>query len=104
MSILKASWNIIKHSQTQTVLRQAWLEKLKPILVLNKMDRLITELKQSPLEAYNHLQNLLEQVNAVTASLFSVDTMKKEDEIYSKTKENDTSSGVSVVVVFYRFL
>jgi putative ribosome biogenesis GTPase RsgA len=48
--------------QTHAVLRQAWLEGIKPCLVLNKIDRLITELKQSPLEAFMHLQKVLEQV------------------------------------------
>lgn len=55
-------------SQTVTVLRQAWFEKLKPLLVINKMDRLITELKLSPGEAYTHLSQLIEQVNAVIGS------------------------------------
>ena len=55
-------------SQTVTVLRQVWTEKLKPLLVINKMDRLITELKLSPEEAYTHLSKLLEQVNAVVGS------------------------------------
>ncbi|RSL97020.1 Ribosome assembly protein 1 [Fusarium oligoseptatum] len=32
-------------SQTVTVLRQTWIEKLKPLLVINKIDRLVTELK-----------------------------------------------------------
>lgn len=55
-------------SQTVTVLRQTWTEKLRPLLVINKMDRLITELKLSPTEAYAHLSKLLEQVNAVVGS------------------------------------
>ncbi|KAK3070263.1 Cytoplasmic GTPase/eEF2-like protein (ribosomal biogenesis) [Teratosphaeriaceae sp. CCFEE 6253] len=55
-------------SQTVTVLRQTWTEKLRPLLVINKMDRLITELKLSPSEAYTHLSKLLEQVNAVMGS------------------------------------
>ena len=48
--------------QTQAVLQQAWVEGIKPCLVLNKVDRLITELKYSPTEAYYHLQQILEQV------------------------------------------
>ncbi|KAK3721547.1 Cytoplasmic GTPase/eEF2-like protein (ribosomal biogenesis) [Vermiconidia calcicola] len=55
-------------SQTVTVLRQTWTEKLRPLLVINKMDRLITELKLSPGEAYTHLSKLLEQINAVMGS------------------------------------
>lgn len=44
------------------VLRQAWLENIRPCLVLNKIDRLITELKYSPTEAHFHLQQTLEKV------------------------------------------
>lgn len=32
------------------------------MLVINKMDRLIVELKLTPQEAYSHLQKILEQV------------------------------------------
>lgn len=32
-------------AQTKVVLKQAWLEHITPVLVLNKIDRLITELK-----------------------------------------------------------
>ena len=48
--------------QTAAVLRQAWLEGIKPVLFVNKLDRLITELKLAPAEAYCHLRQLLEQV------------------------------------------
>lgn len=44
-------------------MRQAWLENIRPVLVINKIDRLITELKFTPQEAYSHLKNILEQVN-----------------------------------------
>ena len=62
-------------SQTVAVLRQSWVEHIKPILVINKMDRLITELQMGPGEAYIHLRNLLEQVNAVMGSFYQGDRM-----------------------------
>lgn len=65
-------------SQTVTVLRQTWIEKLKPLLVINKMDRLITELKMTPGEAYIHLSRLLEQVNAVLGSFFQGERMEED--------------------------
>lgn len=58
-------------SQTITVLRQCWTEKLKPILVLNKIDRLISELQLSPVEAYLHLSKIIEQVNSIIGSFFA---------------------------------
>ncbi|KAH7038111.1 P-loop containing nucleoside triphosphate hydrolase protein [Microdochium trichocladiopsis] len=65
-------------SQTVTVLRQTWTEKLKPILVINKIDRLVTELKMTPGEAYLHLSKLLEQVNAVLGSFFQGERMEED--------------------------
>ena len=50
--------------QTQAVLRQVWIEGIKPVLVLNKLDRLITELKLKPQEAYHHLLQILEKVGS----------------------------------------
>jgi len=65
-------------SQTVTVLRQTWTEHLKPLLVINKVDRLITELRMSPGEAYTHLSKLLEQVNAVIGSFFQGERMEED--------------------------
>lgn len=65
-------------SQTVTVLRQTWIEHLKPLLVINKIDRLITELKMSPGEAYTHLSKLLEQVNAVVGSFLLGERMEED--------------------------
>ena len=65
-------------SQTVTALRQTWTEHLKPLLVVNKVDRLITELKMSPAEAYTRLSKLLEQVNAVIGSFFQGERMEED--------------------------
>uniref|UniRef100_A0A4W3GW42 Elongation factor-like 1 n=1 Tax=Callorhinchus milii TaxID=7868 RepID=A0A4W3GW42_CALMI len=66
--------------QTQAVLRQTWLENIRPVLVINKMDRLITELKLTPSEAYTQLQKILEQINAVTGSLFTSKVLEERAE------------------------
>jgi ribosome assembly protein 1 len=65
-------------TQTIAVLRQAWEDNLRPILVINKMDRLITELKLVPIEAYQHLSRLIEQVNAVMGSFFASELMEDD--------------------------
>lgn len=65
-------------SQTVTVLRHTWVEQLKPILVFNKIDRLVTELKMSPGEAYSHMSKLLEQVNAVIGSFYQGERMEED--------------------------
>ena len=65
-------------SQTVAVLRQAWTERLKPVLVINKMDRLVTELRMSSAEAHTHLSRLLEQVNAVLGGFFQGERMEED--------------------------
>ncbi|KAL5520012.1 hypothetical protein ACEPAG_1672 [Sanghuangporus baumii] len=65
-------------TQTIAVLRQAWLDRVRPILVLNKCDRLITELKLSPVEAYHHLNQVVEQVNAVMGSFYAGERMEDD--------------------------
>ncbi|KAJ1341722.1 hypothetical protein BSLG_003682 [Batrachochytrium salamandrivorans] len=69
-------------TQTHTVLRQAWVEKVQPILVLNKIDRLITELKMTPQEAYAQLNQILEQVNAILGSFYSEALMEDATKKY----------------------
>lgn len=63
--------------QTHAVLRQAWLENIRPVLVLNKFDRLIAELKMSPTEAFLHLQQILVEVNLLTNQLFTSEAMER---------------------------
>ncbi|CDK27729.1 unnamed protein product [Kuraishia capsulata CBS 1993] len=76
-------------SQTVTVLRQAWVDGLKLVLVLNKIDRLITELKLSSTEAYIHLNKVIEQVNSVIGSFFAGERMQ-EDLLWRERKEQGT--------------
>ncbi|ODQ61879.1 hypothetical protein WICANDRAFT_27579 [Wickerhamomyces anomalus NRRL Y-366-8] len=75
-------------SQTITVLRQCWIDKLKPILVLNKIDRLISELRLSPGEAYTHLSKVIEQVNVVIGSFYSGERMQA-DYLWREKQEKD---------------
>ncbi len=51
--------------QTETVLRQALKEHVKPVLFLNKVDRLINELKVDPDEMQRRVVKVIMQVNKV---------------------------------------
>lgn len=59
------------HIQTHAALRQAFLERLRPCLVLNKLDRLVTELHLTPAEAYLRLHRILSDVNSIYSALRS---------------------------------
>jgi elongation factor 2 len=49
--------------QTETVLRQALREDVKPALFVNKVDRLINELREGPEEMQQRLQTVIHEVN-----------------------------------------
>ena len=49
--------------QTETVMRQALKEKAKPVLFINKADRLLSELRLTPEQTFERLLNLINDVN-----------------------------------------
>ncbi|PKK85892.1 MAG: elongation factor EF-2 [Thermoplasmata archaeon HGW-Thermoplasmata-1] len=49
--------------QTETVLRQAIKEKVKPVLFINKVDRLINELKVTPEQMQQRFMKIIAEVN-----------------------------------------
>jgi len=54
--------------QTETVLRQAMQERIKPILMINKVDRAIYELKQSGEEIYQQFERVIDMANVVISN------------------------------------
>ncbi|KAJ8315809.1 hypothetical protein KUTeg_007959 [Tegillarca granosa] len=51
--------------QTETVLRQALTERIKPVLMINKLDRCVFEKQLEPEEMYQNLRRVVESVNVV---------------------------------------
>jgi len=66
--------------QTETVLRQAMGEKIKPVLMVNKLDRAFLELKMDPEEAYQNFRKAVESVNVVVSPYESEDPVKELEE------------------------
>jgi len=54
--------------QTETVLRQAIAERIKPVLFVNKLDRVFLELHMDPEEAYHNFNRAVESVNVIIAT------------------------------------
>ncbi|MDO8727351.1 MAG: elongation factor EF-2 [Candidatus Methanoperedens sp.] len=55
--------------QTETVLRQALRENVKPILFINKVDRLINEIKLTPQDMQMRLGLVIDKVNKIVKGL-----------------------------------
>jgi elongation factor 2 len=54
--------------QTETVLRQAISERIKPVLFVNKLDRVFLELHMGAEEAYQNFNRAIESVNVIIAT------------------------------------
>jgi len=54
--------------QTETVLRQAMGDCIRPILFMNKMDRALLELQLEPEELYQTFQRIVENINVIIAT------------------------------------
>ena len=55
--------------QTETVLRQAMKERVKPVLFINKVDRLLDELRLTPEEMQNRFMKIINNFNNLVYSL-----------------------------------
>src|SRR6056297_3269431 len=62
--------------QTETVLRQALKEKVKPILFINKVDRLIQELKLDPEEMQQRFVKIISEVNKLIRKISPEDAKR----------------------------
>lgn len=54
--------------QTETVLRQAIAERIRPVLFMNKMDRALLELQLDQEDLYQTFQRVVENVNVIVAT------------------------------------
>ena len=72
--------------QTRSAMKQIYLERLCPCLVINKIDKLIVNMGLNPLEAYNHIFQLIEQINAVMAGFNTFHEF--EGDLHSSEKGN----------------
>lgn len=89
-------------SQTRAALQKAWFARVRPVLVLNKIDRLFVEKKLDTLDIYIQLTQTLEQVNACVGELFASQILSKvssnvEDSLEEQNKKQifyDWSSGL----------
>ena len=56
--------------QTETVLRQALGERIKPVVIINKVDRALLELQVTKEDLYQNFSRVIESVNVVIATYY----------------------------------
>jgi elongation factor 2 len=71
--------------QTETVLRQALKEQVRPVLFINKVDRLINELKVDEMEMQIRLGKVIDKVNKLIRGM--------NEEAYNKGWKLDAANG-----------
>merc|ERR1712060_918031 len=76
--------------QTETVLRQGIAERIKPVLWLNKLDRIFLELQCDGEEAYQNFRNSVESVNVIVATY--KDETLGDIEVYPETVSERTGT------------
>ncbi|MFW9778307.1 MAG: GTP-binding protein [Candidatus Heimdallarchaeota archaeon] len=71
--------------QTEVVTRQALIERVRPVLIINKVDRLITEMRMSPEDAYEQFKKIIKEFNTL------IETYAPQE--YKKTWNVDPREG-----------
>lgn len=84
---------------TEQVIKHAVLSDLPMVLVVNKMDRLILELKLPPQDAYFKLKHVIEQVNTVISDTLPNPTLSESRRL-SPEKGNVAFASTSMDWVF----
>ena len=64
-------------AQTETVLRQALKEKVKPVLFISKVDRAINELKLTPEQLQQRFKKIIDDVNSLIERMAPEEFKKK---------------------------
>jgi len=77
-------------ARTHSLVREAYLHQLVPVLVINKVDRLCIELGLDATEAYVRIRELVESMNAACAALLN----SAGDEQKSDNKKQDALEAI----------
>uniref|UniRef100_A0A7E4UQ11 Tr-type G domain-containing protein n=1 Tax=Panagrellus redivivus TaxID=6233 RepID=A0A7E4UQ11_PANRE len=76
-------------SQTESLLRQAVASRLDMVLVLNKLDRLATELKMTEAEAYRHIQHVIGHMNSSLSQIIVGAFLENDQDDLSKMEATE---------------
>lgn len=80
--------------QTETVLRQACAERIKSVLIVNKVDRCIFELKHDGESIYQSFVSVIDKVNVIQ-STYTSEEIHSEADIGEELKKNEKGTSSS---------
>ncbi|DBA93356.1 hypothetical protein WJX79_008222 [Trebouxia sp. C0005] len=78
--------------QTETVLRQALGERIRPVMTVNKLDRCFLELMADPEEAYGGFRRVIESANVIMATY--ADELLGDTQVYPEKGTVSFSAGL----------
>jgi ribosome assembly protein 1 len=84
-------------TQTHAVLFKALKERMRPCLILNKIDRLALEMRLTPTEAFQHLRRIVENVNALAFTLLNSELRfrRERDEASNNYGDSNINSEIN---------
>ena len=82
-------------TQTHAVLFKALKDRMRPCLILNKIDRLALEMKLTPTEAFHHLRRIVENVNALSSSLLNSELRSRIERDAENNNSNSSNNNNS---------
>jgi len=80
--------------QTETVLRQAISERIRPVLFMNKMDLALLTLQLEPEDLYQTFQRIIENVNVIVGTYYEDDGPMGNIQVDPKTGTVGFGSGL----------
>ena len=86
-------------TQTHAVLYKALKERMRPCLILNKIDRLTLEMKLSPTEAFHHMRRIVENVNALAFTLLNSEFRSLREAELELSQSKTTSEEAKALIV-----
>lgn len=91
--------------QTETVLRQALAERIRPVLMINKLDRCIFETQLEPEELYCKLRDTIEHVNVILSTYSENDSSLADTRVSQISKKYIVFNPLfTIVLLIYNYL
>lgn len=86
--------------QTETVLRQALAERIRPVLMINKLDRCIFETQLEPEELYCKLRDTIEHMNVILSTYSENDSSLQDIRVSTISKTPSFFNPLFTIVLF----